>query len=240
MEGFVAFLDILGFSELVRNGNLFEKFPQYTDIINNALETEGDLLQYIIFSDSIIINSKNAEEDTLLLLSTALSKISYQLLLKMNMPICGCVSMGEYSRLEKEGNVTIAGPPILDAYHYEQEQDWIGIMLSPTILRRGLDIPTNTFIGGIDSDDRLDSFMYFLPWMMCLQRNEKINFHGEREFDGFAIVPSNITTETIEELHDDLFNYWYHLENLKFLCRDPQSQSKYDQTMSWIESVGDQ
>jgi hypothetical protein len=46
-QGFVAFIDILGFSELVARADFSQAFARYCDIIADALESRDDSLQYL-------------------------------------------------------------------------------------------------------------------------------------------------------------------------------------------------
>ena len=102
MLGFVAFLDLLGFSELIQREDFSDKFERYVDIIEKTLDTDTTGFQYIIFSDSLIINTKNNDKEQLLKLSTSISHISYRLLTELDLPICGCISVGRFDRFQKK------------------------------------------------------------------------------------------------------------------------------------------
>ncbi|MDD4876265.1 MAG: hypothetical protein PHQ86_03935 [Dehalococcoidales bacterium] len=136
IEGYVAFFDMLGFSELVREGSFSENFNKYSEILSNAVEINKDGLQYVTFSDSVVINTKNKGKEQLQYLIRAVADISFRFLTELDIPICGSISIGQFDRHEhKDGNVIIAGRTIIDAYQYEQKQDWVGVMLSPKVVR---------------------------------------------------------------------------------------------------------
>ncbi len=244
MEGYVAFLDIIGFSELIKESTFDQKFEKYSRILRKTTQTNNRDLQHITFSDSVIINTKEGDEQNLLNLIWAIAEINFRLLTELDIPICGSVSKGPFSRYEdrKNGNVIIAGAPIIDAYRYEQRQDWIGVMLSPTVLR---DNP-NLFIYGQlkppSDESEVKEIRSYFPWPLLIQRFHAIPFKKLNDFDdqyynGFVIVPQRYGCQEPAELIKDLDDYKNRLDPLMAFASEPDQQNKYRETARWIEEV---
>jgi hypothetical protein len=55
----VGFLDVLGFSELVKRQNFSDLFVEYTDLIRSSIKAkEQYAMDYVVFSDTIVIISE--------------------------------------------------------------------------------------------------------------------------------------------------------------------------------------
>ena len=61
IEGYVAFLDILGFSRIVANDSFHERFESYIEIIRTAVNFPGSNLEFEITSDSVVILFKRTQ-----------------------------------------------------------------------------------------------------------------------------------------------------------------------------------
>src|SRR5437870_4726779 len=60
LTGYVAFLDVLGFRAMVSGAESEKKLGQYIETVDGAVRDAGsDLVQYVIFSDSLVVNSKD-------------------------------------------------------------------------------------------------------------------------------------------------------------------------------------
>jgi len=121
VDGFIAYFDLLGFSNAsMYDENFPEKIDKYHKILSEATNLDSQSLEYIAFSDSVIIHSNSNSEEQLLSLLLALSEISYSLLTKLNMVMCGCVSVGKFKKSRQNNNFMIVGTPLLDAIDYEK------------------------------------------------------------------------------------------------------------------------
>ena len=76
IDGYVAFLDVLGFSELVKNESFDSAFEMYSELISAATGSNRKL-NYVTFSDSLVINTGGNSSDDLLAILQAVSEISY-------------------------------------------------------------------------------------------------------------------------------------------------------------------
>ncbi|NLC47428.1 MAG: hypothetical protein GX766_09850 [Firmicutes bacterium] len=149
----VAFLDILGFKDMVKEIPLEELVKKYeyvvgqvTDIFNyNYLVSEGLKSRSIfpnhpigkpyctkyIFSDSIILFQNGDTSECCLKLLLHAWKIT-QIFLVMGFPIRGAITHGEIyiNNIQK----IFVGKALTAAHSLEQSQDWIGVSIDNTVL----------------------------------------------------------------------------------------------------------
>ncbi len=140
---FVAFLDILGFKDMVMRKDhneiyknlhkismdkiLVEKAVDFEEISNE----HGDVEVYIVsFSDSIVIFSKNdnINDFAYFLLAT---RWVFTGAFKEKIPLKGAIAHGKIS-LNKEEQIYF-GQPIIDAYLLEEEVNYMGVVAHNSI-----------------------------------------------------------------------------------------------------------
>ena len=134
--GYIAYIDILGFSQESTLRRFQNHFDEYYKCVQESIEPP---LEFILSSDNIIIysDSVNAKCFKNIIRSCA---YLFSNLLNIQIAPRGCISQGQYSILETEkNNVVIVGPSLVDAVHYEQEQNWIGIMISPLVWKKQME-----------------------------------------------------------------------------------------------------
>ena len=224
-NGYVAFVDLLGFSELVKRRDFLDSFANYSGIIENAFKTTDNSMQYIIFSDSLVVNTVKDDKEQLITLLKALSEVNYHLLVDLDLPVCGCISTGSFSRAETSGNVMIAGTPIVEAVHYEQLQDWIGIMLAPSVMNKNPDLRNLTYILDVDHLDVARN----LPWPFLVMRYEEIPT-STGNYDGLVSIPKSRGAISINSIDHDIRAYIDKIDQLKLLAPDTGAQRKYNNT----------
>ncbi len=253
-KGFVAFIDVLGFKDILLSENFEELFKHYQISVNRATSYfKKNKLQYVVFSDSIIINTLDEKEESLLAILRACSSL-YYLFLNINFPIRGCISYGSFERIPDEsgGGVIVAGKSILDAYYYEEEQDWIGIMISPTLLRayktvekKIMEVPLLLEKLRIKTEQSdIEKLKQILRFTMYYQKYKEIPFHSKIPdedknifFTGFAIVPTNPESDTYHKYMDTLTLSSRFLETTKLFAPNHQAQRKYDNSINWLGNV---
>ena len=237
---------MLGFSELVQEGSFSDNFKKYSEILSNAVEANKEDLQYVTFSDSVVINTKKDDGVQLQYLIQTVADISFHFLTELNIPICGSISIGEFDRHEhKDGNVMIAGRPIIDAYQYERKQDWIGVMLSPKVIRNKPNLVECCRLPRLNSVEDGEKLRKCLPlWPFILQkyydipfRNQNNVFEEHSRYSGFVIVPQRYGWREPEEVIGDLGKYKEKLEELKLFAPEPSAQMKYQYALNWIGYV---
>ena len=242
IDGYVAFLDILGFSELVKHSSFDDEFDQYSEVISTAACSNGDL-DYATFSDSLVISTGGKTSKDLREILQAVAEITYQLLVELDVPVCGCIAEGRFSRLVSEkSDLMIAGVPIVEAVHYTTRQDWLGVMLSPSTLKADPDFIERAEFEKCASETDLERLRSKLPWPLLVHRYYGIPFHSpndlvENQFDGYVVVPHLSQSSTPPAVLADLGKYLVKLDDLKLVAPEPSAQRKYTQTRLWIDTV---
>jgi hypothetical protein len=224
ITSYLAFLDVLGFSALVGSDRSGEQIDRYRKSVGDA--TENLAVKSVVFSDSIVLTTDDPAEESLLVLARATSRLMCNLL-HADIPIRGAITHGEFSRSTVGEGVFVAGRALIEAYQWEQKQDWIGVMITPSALRAVPNMkkrcprPDNCDTSSIN------------PWMEVIQHHPTIPFHSSvpyvtPTFDGFALVPTKGESPN---------HFWYNiqlsierLESLRMTAPSPESQQKYQRT----------
>jgi hypothetical protein len=229
-RGYVAFLDVLGFSALVNSDETGEKVEQYRDSVERA--TARSDVKSVVFSDSIVLTAEDPRPESFLTLVGACSTLMSDLL-KADIALRGAIAFGRFTRSTVGDGVFVAGPALIDAYNWETKQDWVGVMIAPTALGAVRDLGARCRVeqayAGTDS-----------LWIATVQRCS-IKFHSlvpldTSYFDGFAVVPTNgkcVAAEVWESLKTSI----EHLEWLRMIAPSPDSQAKYSATLGWLREL---
>ncbi|HEU4389711.1 MAG TPA: hypothetical protein VFV34_18040 [Blastocatellia bacterium] len=135
--GYVALLDVLGFSALVGGDTTGERVRGYLDCLQRA--TKRSQVDYVVFSDSIMLTAKGEEPESLLEIAGASSRLLSDLLSE-GIPLRGAIAFGSFFRSAIGESVFVAGRAVVDAYQFEQTQDWIGVMIAPSARARVTDL----------------------------------------------------------------------------------------------------
>ena len=236
-SGYVALLDVLGFSALVASDNIGERIERYLGCLQRATETPVD---YIVFSDSIVLTVGDQGADSLVAIAGACSRLLSELLTE-NIPIRGAISYGHFVRSAVGHSVFVAGRAVIDAYRVEQQQDWIGIMIAPSALERVPDLKERCQLEGHTLVDAFRAIQPRLRWAAFIQPCQQIPFHSENlfdtpTFDGFAIVPTNGVLEPMA-LRDSVKASIDRLNWLRAIAPTPASQRKYQWTVGWLGNI---
>lgn len=149
-ERTVAFIDILGFKEIVESSSASEIGARFSQIIGRTLPgmnrsidefpDEPTLLPgfssskpYCIsyaFSDSVILISNDDSEESCLALLLYALRVS-QVLIGCKFPVRGAITYGDmYVDLD---NSLFLGKALTHAYELEQRQNWIGMIIDSSI-----------------------------------------------------------------------------------------------------------
>lgn len=132
-----CYFDILGFTELVRStevGSVIDLYEEAVAKLEIGAASKRSLgISYSWFSDTFIIFSRgNSLEEFTWLEQT--SRLFFQRLILANIPVRGAISHGKlYSNLER--NIFI-GEALIEAYEYAEDQDWLGLLLAPSVFDR--------------------------------------------------------------------------------------------------------
>jgi hypothetical protein len=234
--GYVALLDVLGFSNLVAEDRDGSALRRYLDCLN-AL-AEGDT-GYVVFSDSIVLTVEGSEPDKLLRISQACSRLMAELIDK-DIPVRGAIACGEFFRTSVGRSVFIAGRAILDAYHYEQLQNWIGIMLAPSAQKavRELDLETLCYRGALTCS--ATGLPDNIAWPACIQKCTQIpikqpGWQIQAWQEGFAIFPGRGNPDP-PQMHSVYRNTVARLNWQRSVAPSPDAQLKYKNTLDWLSA----
>lgn len=232
--GYVAMLDVLGFSALVMRDPSGQRFREYLGCVEDA--TKDTRVKYVVFSDTIVLTREDNGPDSLLDIARASSRIFYDLL-QVRIAIRGAIAFGDFFRSTVAESVFVAGSAVIDAYQFEQQQDWVGIMLAPSARTQVPDLESrcilHTFKDSVD-------FVKRVEWAAVLQYCPQIPFHqisvAENMYRGFAIVPRHCAAEAAD-LTANISSAIKQLEWLRSVAPSPASQRKYDWSTSWLGDI---
>jgi hypothetical protein len=163
-------------------------------------------------------------------------------MLDKGIPIRDAVTYGSYIREPNDNGTFVAGKAVIDAYHFENAQDWVGIMLAPPAIMQLPDLKEKCELHDFDgTSDGMNKFYQRLPWCAVLQHYEKIPFHRIVSFDsndykGFAIVPTDGCHEPAQ-VRDCLKRSCESLKQLEYLAPNPQTQRKFINTYTWLGGI---
>ncbi|MFL6621565.1 MAG: hypothetical protein ACJ8NR_02950 [Sulfurifustis sp.] len=133
-----AYLDLLGFTDLVQSRSIEEVLPVYAEALQR-MRTACKLGKKEVglisswFSDTFIIySSSDGLQDFVHVESAA--RIFFQLLLVKNIPVRGCISHGKLYSQAKQ-NIFV-GPALIEAHVFGEALDWVGFCLAPSVERK--------------------------------------------------------------------------------------------------------
>ncbi|WP_305988435.1 hypothetical protein [Roseibium sp. MMSF_3544] len=130
-----AYIDLLGFTNLVHSESMEDVLPVYSEAIgrmSEACELGKKKVGLISswFSDTFIIYSRSDSLQEFAYLENA-ARIFFELLLIKRIPARGCISHGKlYSQARK--NIFV-GSALIEAHHFGEALDWIGFCLAPSV-----------------------------------------------------------------------------------------------------------
>jgi hypothetical protein len=250
IRGYVAMLDVLGFAQLVARESQSEELNKYIEAVRQA--TAGPGVEFVLFSDTIVLTTTQDDDDALIAVIRSCSNL-LSALLGAEIPVRGAVAHGSFFRLSdrERGSVFLAGRPLVDAYRFEKAQDWVGIMLTASVVRRipslgercDMTLPSAT-------KEEVEKIVARFPWPLYVQRCTEIPFQASEVstpgvYQGFAIVPTMTGLDTEHGMAASLSDAILHLQRLREVAPEPKSQRKYDRTISWLwalranwESIG--
>lgn len=133
-----AYLDLLGFTNLVQTKSIRAVLPVYDEAIQRMRtacklgKNEVGLISSW-FSDTFIIYSRSDSLRDFAHLESA-ARIFFQLLLIKNIPARGCISHGKLYSQAKH-NVFV-GPALIEAHLFGEALDWVGFCLAPSVEQR--------------------------------------------------------------------------------------------------------
>lgn len=152
-SSWVAVFDILGFSNMMSEVErdfpralLTRKLDELIQSLDSEEKRHGKL-EHLIFSDTIVLFGPTFRSYAWFLLQCKnLIKDS----IRLRLPLRGAISFGTTFSSSKQR--IVIGRPFLDAYRYCEDQNWVGLLLTPiavqTLRDNGLEPLRHDFVGG--------------------------------------------------------------------------------------------
>lgn len=146
-ERFIAFLDILGFSDIVLNNDLefvLKKFEMIGGFLGPYAESLGDCFNpndptyprnkkcsLFSFSDTFVLCSSDTTPESLnnIIISTF---IIARGLFASGLPVRGAITKGEADYIPNSNH--LIGKAIINAARLEKQQNWFGVIVSPEVI----------------------------------------------------------------------------------------------------------
>lgn len=137
----IASLDILGFSNLVNiQGDTIKIDFLQDDYEETLLHLksqckiyEPDSLKYLWFSDTFIMYTLDDSAKSYTIIQQAAKHFITNCIYSC-IPIRGAISTGTLIR--SNDNKAVMGNAFIDAHLYGEDQDWIGLLLTPTAIQK--------------------------------------------------------------------------------------------------------
>ena len=272
---FVAFIDILGFEE---------KFHTYKRMMTSYFQEVLEFLlsrrmNHFVFSDNVFLVGEPLNKSTkkwedswkvgLHNMITICSELLYKSIIA-GIPIRGCISFGEttiteHFKLRHTGltepipdllKSIVYGESLIDAYHYERKEDWLGIMISPSIFNPS----------GKKTEEKRKLLLSFfeertyglmtsgsvskLKMLQSLCIDNDVFFHvaglypipvkEEQPLMGYAILPrrrnyANKNRSLLDSINSDFENVNAMLGSLFMASPTPKIQRKYTNTINFLK-----
>lgn len=241
-KGFVAYLDILGFSRMIGQDTLGEDFfSEYEQAISQAWDQNPfGCVNYSVFSDNVVLFSVSDEPVAFAATIHVTSSLFYKLL-SIGAPVRGCVSHGPliWRSIEDRGSI-IYGPPVLEAVEYEDYQDWVGTMIGPSVRRffskeGDREANLNKVLKAPLTDEHPSTGLH--NWI--LQRHE-VPVHNQDtidHYDAYTVLPHDWKEPTTESLVESLDACIDWLGKNSSYAPDPDAQRKYSRTEQFFKDV---
>ena len=231
-RGYVALLDALGFSDFVSRDKNNANIIHYIGTVGSAVAECG--LPTIAFSDTIVLTLEGESPESLLKMVKACSQVLGKMIWA-HVPVRGAIAFGDFVRSSSIANSAfLAGPPILDAYYFEQQQDWVGVLLAPSALEtvRELNLLQTC---DLTLTAPPASYGKQLEWKGYLRAADKVPFHAPPTpnfYKGLAVVPEG--SDDLEKLCESLDRSIKALNWMQAMAPSPKEQRKHEATIDWL------
>jgi hypothetical protein len=247
LVGFVALIDVLGFRELVGRDENILKVREYVNTVQDCLKDERySQLQFVLFSDNLVVNTRDDKRESFIALVHACSDVLFNLA-RHEIAVRGGIAHGSFMRsLNMQQGVILAGRPIVEAEHYQHRQNWVGIMLTPSVVRRDNEALQKELsaIPEPKGSEKDREWLERISLPLHLKRWEKIPFHDDTtnggRFDGLVVVPLRPDISSRADVIRSLNNTLQCCQRMKAVAPNPASQDKYTETMKFLQEVRDE
>lgn len=137
-ERFFLYLDILGFTELVRQGS--EKIDDIYEVIASLNAHKHDAFKVIVFSDTVVVYNVDggntpADAQYLIMFLCEFVKDLMHRLTGRNVYFRAVITHGDFTHYEINGMPCFYGNALVDAYNSEKELKAIGLFIDKKIAK---------------------------------------------------------------------------------------------------------
>jgi hypothetical protein len=206
----VTYLDLLGFTELIRAKDWIYIFSYYTQAIEYCASEYGfdSTIEKAWFSDTFLFYSP---DDTALSFAAIEERTRWfvYFLVSNGIPVRGAISCGELYA-DKDNNLFF-GKALVEAYDYGENQNWIGFVLTPSCIEQmaAVDLP---------ADQRLDYAYWDVPY-------KRPNKTLPKTLPACVLGGSFGNNRCLDKLH-----------KMKERLKGSKHAAKYDNTITFIEA----
>ena len=140
----VSYLDLLGVTELIKTKDWFYVSSYYDKAVESCTRNLNfePKTEKIWFSDTFLLYSPDNTASSFTAIEATTRWFVYSLI-AAGIPVRGAMSCGDFYA-DKENDIFF-GPALIEAYHYGENQDWIGFVLAPTAVKQmdAIGLPAN-------------------------------------------------------------------------------------------------
>ena len=250
LKGYVATLDVLGFSDLLQRDGYAQQLQNYMTCVNDVIRPATGRAKCVVFSDSIVLTSPegSGKEDGDEVFDDMIRTCSaaFRALLKNGIPVRGAVAFGRYWREARQGSVFLAGRPIVEAYRCERSSNWVGILLCESVLHEQQHIDSRTWLPDLSEEDAVEGLTEaeleesVHPVALRLRPATVPFLDSETrtvgELSGYGVVPLELN-DTTATASRTVASARVALRDLRLKAPQPRAQSKYVASLGWLEGV---
>lgn len=221
LEGYsvrwVSYIDLLGFTDLIKTRDWFEVSTQYDKAIEHCTRDLGfqPKIEKTWFSDTFLLYSLDNTASSFTAIEATNRWFIYWLIY-FGIPVRGAMAYGDFYA-DKEKNIFF-GPALIEAYRYGENQDWIGFVLTPSVISQMAAI-------GVPADQRLDYAYWNIPY-----KKYKKSLYGTLQ----EYLPAYIIGDSVRINGRNLC--LEKLLQMKGILKDSKLIRKYENTISFIEA----
>ena len=152
----VSYLDLLGFKEIVLTKDWMDVFLYYAKAVQNCAKDLGFTpeIEKPWFSDTFLMYSSDNSAPSFTAIEATTRWFIYFLICS-GIPVRGAMACGDF--YAEKINSVFFGQALIEAYHYGENQDWIGFILAPSAVNQMALI-------GLPASERLNYAYWSIPY----------------------------------------------------------------------------
>jgi hypothetical protein len=212
----VSYLDLLGFTELINTKGWIQVFSYYDTAVARCTADFGfkPKIEKTWFSDTFLLYSPDDKPASFAAIEATTRWFIYNLI-RDGIPVRGSMSHGNLYADKKAS--TFFGPALIEAYHYGENQDWIGFVLTPSAVNQMAAI-------GLDANNRLNYAYWDIPYKKAT--------HGAGALNLQKSLPAYIIGDSVQVNGRNLC--LDKLCGMKDRLKDDRLTRKYENTITFI------